>query len=54
MAMHFQYSYLGNPMDRGVWWVESMELQRVRRDLAAEHTCVHAHLERRLLLIDGF
>ena len=23
---------LENPMDRGVWWLESMELQRVRND----------------------
>ena len=21
MATHFQYSCLGNPMDRGAWWV---------------------------------
>ena len=24
-----QYSYLGNPMDRGAWWVTAMWFQRV-------------------------
>ena len=28
----FQYSCLENPMDRRVWWLQSMRLQRVRRD----------------------
>ena len=27
-----QYSCLGNPMDRGAWWVQSMGSQRVGRD----------------------
>ena len=27
-----QCSCLGNPMDRGAWWVQSMGSQRVRRD----------------------
>ena len=26
------YSYLENPMDRGAWWVQSMESQRVGHD----------------------
>ena len=34
-----QHSCLGNPMDRGPW--QSMGLQRVRHDLATEHTCTH-------------
>ena len=25
----FQYSFLGNPMDRRIWWAEVMGLQRV-------------------------
>ena len=29
-----QYSRLGNPMDRGAWWLQSMELQRVGHNLA--------------------
>ena len=28
----FQYSCLGNPKDRGVWWLQSMGLQRVRQN----------------------
>ena len=29
-----QYSFLGNPKDRGAWWaILSMVLQRVRHDL---------------------
>ena len=33
-----QYSCLGNPMDRGAWWLQSMGLQRVEYNLASEHT----------------
>ena len=29
-----QYSRLGNPMDRGAWWLQSMGLQRVGHNLA--------------------
>ena len=32
MATPLQYSCLENPMDRGVWWVTVMGLQRVRHD----------------------
>ena len=32
-----QYSYLGNPMDRGAWWA-SIGLQRVGHDWVTEHT----------------
>ena len=31
-----QYSCLGNPMDRGVWWAMSMGSQRVRHDLVTK------------------
>ena len=31
---------LENPMDRGAW---SMELQRVRYNLAIEHACIHIY-----------
>jgi len=31
-----QYSCLENPMDRGTWWLQSLELQRVRHDLATK------------------
>ena len=31
-----QYSYVGNPMDRGAWWAQSMGLQNSRHDLAAK------------------
>ena len=38
----FQYSCLGNPMDRGAWWLQSMGLQRVRRDLTTkEQQTIH-------------
>ena len=30
-----QYSCLENSMDRGAWWLHSMELQSVRHDWAA-------------------
>ena len=32
-----QYSRLDNPMDRGAWWLQSMESQRVGHDWAAKH-----------------
>ena len=37
----FQYSYLGNPMHRGIWWATSMGSQRAGHDWAAkqEHRC---------------
>ena len=31
-----QYSCLGNPTDRGVWWATSMESQRVGNNLATK------------------
>ena len=31
-----QYSCLGNPMDRGACWLQSMGSQRVRHDLVTE------------------
>ena len=31
-----QYSCLGNTMDRGGWWPQSMESQRVRHHLVTE------------------
>ena len=31
-----RYSYLGNPLDRGVWWPQSMGSQRVGHDLATQ------------------
>ena len=31
-ANPLQYCCLENPMDRGAWWLQSMWLQRVRRD----------------------
>ena len=31
-----QYSCLGNPLDRGAWWLQSMGLQRVRHDLTTK------------------
>ena len=33
-----QYSCLENSMDRGVWWAQSREPQRVGHDRATEHT----------------
>ena len=32
-------SFLGNPMDRGVWWTTVQGLQNFRHDWATEHTC---------------
>ena len=31
-----QCSCLGNPMDRGAWWVQSIGWQRIRHDLATK------------------
>ena len=31
-----QYSYLGNPMDRGAWWPTIHEVRCVRYDLATK------------------
>ena len=31
-----QYSCLENSMDRGAWWLQSLELQRVRHDPATK------------------
>ena len=31
-----QYSYLGNPMDRGAWWATVYGVARVRHDLATK------------------
>ena len=33
-----QYSCLENPMDRGAWWLQSMESQRVVHNWGTEHT----------------
>ena len=32
------HSCLGNPMDRGAWWLKSMGSQRVRQGWVTEHT----------------
>ena len=32
----FEYSRLGNPMDRGAWWATVHELQRVGHDLVTK------------------
>ena len=32
-----QYSCLENPMDRGVWWAQSMGLQRITQDWATSN-----------------
>ena len=44
-----QYSCLGNPTDRGAWWIQSTGLQRVRQDLVTEHA--HTFLKRLSLLL---
>ena len=31
-----QYSYLGNPMDKGVWWATVHGITRVKHDLATK------------------
>ena len=36
-----QYSCLGNPVDGGIFRLQSMGLQRVGHDLATEHACMH-------------
>ena len=28
MATHLQYSYLGNPMDRGAWWATGHQVAK--------------------------
>ena len=33
-----QYSFQGNPMNRGTWWLSSMEAQRVKHDRVTEYT----------------
>ena len=43
-----QYSCLGNPVDRGAWWIQSIGLQRVRQYLVTEHA--HTFLKRLSLL----
>ena len=37
-----QYSYLGNPMDRGAWWATTHGITK-SRDMA-EHTHTHTHI----------
>ena len=36
VANPLQYSYLGNPMDRGAWWANPGDCKRVRHDLATK------------------
>ena len=36
-----QYPCLENPMDRGAWWVQPMELQKVRHNCVAN---IHTHM----------
>ena len=38
-----QDSCLGNPMDRGAWWVTVHGVARVGHDLATKHTHTHTH-----------
>ena len=33
-----QYSFQGNPMDRGTWLLSSMQAQRVKHDRVTEYT----------------
>ena len=40
MAIHSQYSFLENPMDRGAHGLQSMGSQRVGHE-ATEHACIH-------------
>ena len=40
-----QYSYLGNPMDRGAWWATVHGITRVGHDLAAKPPPHHCDLE---------
>ena len=45
----FQYSCLGNPMDRGAWRaIQSMGLQRVRPDLVIKQQQQQSAIHRRL------
>ena len=37
-----QYSYLGNPIDRGTWRLQSMGSKRVGHDRVTEHTQTHS------------
>ena len=38
----FQHSCLENPMDREVWWLQPMGLQRAGHSLVTEH--IHTHI----------
>ena len=49
----FQYSCLGNPMDRGTWWATVMELQRVGHDWSDLHTQTHTHRGLKPVLCDN-
>ena len=37
----FQYLCLGDPMDGGAWWLQSMWSQRVRRAWVCRHACIY-------------
>ena len=39
------YSCMGNPMDRGAWWLQNMGSKRISHGLATEHTYVYTHVE---------
>ena len=41
LAAPLQYSCLGNPMDRGTWWVTVCEAAKSRTQLNSEHTHTH-------------
>ena len=47
-----QYSCLGNPMDRGAWGLQSIELQRVRHDWVTGH--MHERNENKLQQIHKY
>ena len=36
-----QYSYLGNPMDRGAWWATVCGVTRVGHDLVTKPPCIY-------------
>ena len=38
-----QFSCLGNPMDRGTWWLQAMKSQRVRHNWATKQQLCIAH-----------
>ena len=38
--LSIQYSFMGNPTDRGTWWAIVREVTRVRHDLAAKQVKV--------------